>query len=80
MKRLVFLLLIASGAAGAWLWWQRRLDAQQQDVWSQVMAPGSEPEPAPVSEPAVTPTSTAPPTKASPKKKASAKKASAPPA
>lgn len=79
MKRLVFLLLIASGAAGAWLWWQRRLDAQQQDVWSQVMAPGSEPEPAPVLEPAVKPTSAPRPAKASPKK-AAAKKASAPPA
>ncbi|MFM8515181.1 MAG: hypothetical protein ACKOBJ_02835 [Actinomycetota bacterium] len=47
MKRFLFLLLALTGAAGAWLWWQRRLDAQQQDVWSQVMTPEPEPEPQP---------------------------------
>ena len=45
MKRFLFLLLVLTGVAGAWLWWQRRLDAQQQDVWSQVMTPEPEPEP-----------------------------------
>jgi len=45
MKRVLFLLLVVSGAAGAWLWWQRRLDAQQQDVWTQVMTPEPQPEP-----------------------------------
>lgn len=68
MKRVLFLLLVLTGAAGAWLWWQRRLDAQQQDVWSQVMAPAPEPDPQP-----------APPKRApsAPAKKAPAKKAAA---
>ena len=43
MKRFLFLVVVLTGAAGAWLWWQRRLDAQQQDVWSQVMTPEPEP-------------------------------------
>lgn len=47
MKRLLVLVLVVTGAAGAWLWWQRRLDAQQQDVWSQVMTPEPIPEPQP---------------------------------
>ncbi len=42
MKRFLFLVVVLTGAAGAWLWWQRRLDAQQQDVWSQVMTPEPE--------------------------------------
>lgn len=48
MKRFLFLVVVLTGAAGAWLWWQRRLDAQQQDVWSQVMTP--EPEPPAIEE------------------------------
>ena len=79
MKRIVFLLLLASGAAGAWLWWQRRLDAQQQDVWSQVMTPASEPEPTPVSDSVPEVANSAPPAKPAPKK-TTAKKSTAPPA
>lgn len=79
MKRFVFLLVIATGAAGAWLWWQRRLDAQQQDVWSQVMAPSSDPEPAAVTEPPPEPTDAEPPVKVR-SKKVAPKKSSAPPA
>lgn len=75
MKRVFFLILVASGVAGAWLWWQRRLDAQQQDVWTQVMTP--EPEaPAPVTKAAgkKAPAKKAAGTKAA-AKKAAAKKA-----
>jgi uncharacterized iron-regulated membrane protein len=73
MKRVLFLLLVLTGAAGAWLWWQRRLDAQQQDVWSQVMSPTPEPEP---EQPAPAPATKAVAKKKPAKKPAAAKDAS----